>query len=165
MFTPPEQVSKKRVRKHLIPTALSLKFQIICIFNWEWISSLASTVFGWQYISSQGWCTIIYAVILLTECLQEYRVGLNYFSAGITVTLDQVRALAWKASSCRYHLRTECEGVSFHSAGFWVAYNNDEIQWNSTAGTFCLNSGIFRRIWLQGQNSSCNVTIVINFHY
>ena len=117
---------------------------------WEWMISLILAAFGWQYIQSRlgkdsfrnyGCIMIFYLWSYHFECSQAYRVGLKYSSAGTAVTLDQVRALVWKASGCRYHLKTECERIRFHTTGFWVAYNNDEIKWTNTAGTFCLNSG------------------------
>ena len=96
------------------------------------LSSLELSICPMSSTSAQYQCAPL-ALLLF----QGHTLRLKYYSNGFSVTLDQVRALAKRAISCSYYIKTECVKVQFHKHCYWRAYNGDKVMWQNTAGTFC----------------------------
>ena len=53
----------------------------------------------------------------------------------------QVRGLVDVSGSCSYDLTIHCYGVHFPSNNYWVSYQDAEIEWDGSDGSFCGNPG------------------------
>ena len=115
----------------------ALMFSLICVWINGWVNNREAGDLR-RYPAHHD------VSVMILFSLQSHIKHLAYYSNGYSVTRDQVRATIRRAMLCRYHLRTNCVGVSFHTDGHWVDYNGHVVNWQDTAGTFCQYASKYR---------------------